>query len=341
MMVKSTMLALTLAALSGGARAQEPTPLPDFHPLVPEVQARAYPITPEKGYAVHQLKPKVYLVTDGGYQSMFVITGKGVVLFDAPPSMARHLLQAVSDVTREPITALVYSHAHVDHIGGAGLILQQRPGLRIIAEEGTRDFLQEMNDPDRPLPTTTFKDHETLKIGSMTAELAVGHWHSPSGDLFIRLPEDHVVMAVDAFSAGSVPFMGLDLSQNVDEYRKVFDRLLATDADVIVPGHHNNAATRADVAEVKRYVDDVISTAQRVQLAGDSALAGEALKKYGHENTYAVGRVLMDHEVAACAREITSRWNGKLDDVDVWAPSHCQTAIVYTEWDVGPHGHLD
>jgi hypothetical protein len=31
----------------------------------------------------------------------------------------------------------------------------------------------------------------------------------------------------------------------------------------------------------------------------------------------------------------------KLDNVDVWAESHCRTALVYFEWDVGPRPTTD
>jgi uncharacterized protein with von Willebrand factor type A (vWA) domain len=35
-----------------------------------------------------KVKPSVFVVTDGGYQALFAATGKGVALFDAPPSRA-------------------------------------------------------------------------------------------------------------------------------------------------------------------------------------------------------------------------------------------------------------
>ena len=47
---------------------------------------------PQKGYLVQELKPNVFMITDGGYESAFVTIGKGVVLFDAPPSFARHIV---------------------------------------------------------------------------------------------------------------------------------------------------------------------------------------------------------------------------------------------------------
>ena len=29
-------------------------------------------------------------------------------------------------------------------------------------------------------------------------------------------------------------------------------------------------------------------------------------------------------------------WITKFEGVDIWAASHCRTALVYAEWDVGP-----
>jgi glyoxylase-like metal-dependent hydrolase (beta-lactamase superfamily II) len=257
-------------------------------------------------------------------------------LFDAPPSVASHIGQAVADVTSEPVVRLVYSHMHVDHIGGASLILTQHPKIEIIAEEGVARFLREQKDPSRPEPTSVFKDHLTLAMGSVTAELKVGYWHSPPGDLFIYLPSRKVLMAVDTMSSGSVPFMGFDLTMNTDAYLKVFDQLLAYDFDILVPGHHSNPSTRDDVKLVKDYVMDIYTTIRRIHDSGHEALKARAVEEYGKENSYPTARVLMDTEVDECAGEIKNRWITSLDNVDVWAPSQCRTALVYYEWDVGP-----
>jgi glyoxylase-like metal-dependent hydrolase (beta-lactamase superfamily II) len=337
-MLKSCLIAFATAAMASSASAQSSEPLPDYRPLLPQVQARAYPIDRAKGYVVKALKPGVFLVTDGVYQVMFAPTGKGVVLFDAPGSLAPHLVGAVAEVTPEPIKILVYSHAHVDHIGGAGTLLRQLPGLQIVAEQGVADFLREVRDPDRPIPTRTFRRHETLTLGSLKADLQVGHWHSATGDLMIELPQARVLMAVDVFSPGSVPFMGLDLTQDMHEYLKVFDQILARDWDVLVGGHLNNPATRDDVRQMKAYVDDVYVTAARLDQAGDPGLFTRAVGKYGPENLYAAGGVVIDQEIDQCARELVSRWSGQLNNVDVEAPSQCRTALIYAHWDVGAHG---
>jgi glyoxylase-like metal-dependent hydrolase (beta-lactamase superfamily II) len=330
----TVLIAVTALSVATYAVAQDGH-LPDYAPLLPQAKARAWAVDPQKGYLVRQIKPDIFVVTDGSYQALFVTTGKGVVLFDAPPSFAQHIVPAVTDVTTEPIVKLVYSHIHVDHIGGAGLILKQNPKIEIVAEEGVTKFLREQNDPNRPVPTRMFKDHETLNSGSATAELKVGQWHSPPGDLFIYLPDKNVLMAVDTMSSGSVPFMGLDLTMNMDAYLKVFDHVLAYDFDVLVPGHHSNPSTRDDVKQVKDYVMDIYNTIQRIHESDHRSLIAQAVQKYGSDNSYAVARVLIDSEVTQCAQEIKERWMTKLDNVDVWAVSQCRTALVYFEWDVG------
>jgi glyoxylase-like metal-dependent hydrolase (beta-lactamase superfamily II) len=285
---------------------------------------------------VQQLKPDVYMITEGAYESAFVTTGKGVVLFDAPPSFANHIVEAVAETTREPIVEIVYTHIHVDHIGGAGLILKQVPKLEILAEEGTADFLREMHDPNRPMPTHTFKDHFLFKLGSLTADMKVGHWHTPEGDLLISIPDKKVIIAIDAFSAGATPFMGFDLTMNMHEYLKFFDQMGAMDFDLLVAGHHGTPATKADLEVAKAYVTDVYNTIARVLQEDHQALKTQAVQKYGPENKWAIASVLINDEIDECARQIKGRWIDRLEGVDIWAASHCQTALVYAEWDVGP-----
>jgi glyoxylase-like metal-dependent hydrolase (beta-lactamase superfamily II) len=328
-------LRMVLSFSTISTAAAQDAGLPNYAPLLPQAKARAWQVDPLKGYAVRELKPNVFMVTDGGYQALFVTTTRGVTLFDAPPSVASHIGDAVADVTSEHIVRLVYSHAHVDHIGGAGRILRQNPNIEIVAEEGVARFLRDQKDPTRPEPTRAFKERETLTLGAVTADLKVGYWHSPPGDLFISLPSRKILMAVDTMSSGSVPFMGFDLTMNMDAYLKVFDQLLAYDFDILVPGHHSNPSTRDDVKLVKDYVMDVYGTIKRIHESDHGALVAQAREKYGRENSYPAARVLIDSEVEQCAQEIGMRWISKLDSVDVWAPSQCRAALVYFEWDVG------
>jgi len=326
--------ALTVALLAPlAALAQQENALPDFVPVLPAIKAQALDI-PAKGYLVKQVKSDVYVVTDGAYQSVFVTTGKGVVLFDAPPTFAAKLPQAVAEVSREPIVELVYSHSHLDHIAGAEVLNKEIKGLRILAEEGTAALLREKRDPRRPVPTQTFRDHYQLKLGTLHAELKRSDWHSPAGDLFIYLPQRKFLMAVDTVVAGHVPFLDFDLSTNMHSYLKVFDELLAYDFDVLVPGHLTYLAGRADVQQTKEYAFDVYHTIKRIHDGSDQmATATRAAVKYGWDNKFALYRTVLDGMIDSCTAEVRTRWIDRLAAVDVFGASHCRAALIYARWD--------
>ena len=74
-------------------------------------------IPPEKGYVVEEIRGGLYWVTDGSYNTMFMVTDEGVVVIDAPPSIGANYLKAIAEVTDKPINYVIYSHSHLDHIG--------------------------------------------------------------------------------------------------------------------------------------------------------------------------------------------------------------------------------
>jgi len=94
----------------------------------------------------------LYALSDNGWQSAFPVTDAGVIVFDAPASYGKHIPEAVTKVTKQPIKMLIYSHLHKDHIGGS-IAFKSIPGLQIIALDTVSDFLKEMKDPNRLIPT--------------------------------------------------------------------------------------------------------------------------------------------------------------------------------------------
>ena len=137
--------------------------LQDYVPVLPETLAKRLTVDPKKGYLVQQIKPDVYLMTDGIWQSVFITTGKGVILIDAPQSYGKHIKAAVSEVTKEPIKTLVYTHTHVDHIGGS-THLRGINNLKIISSKHVANYLKEKQDPRRLVPTNTFQKNYVINI---------------------------------------------------------------------------------------------------------------------------------------------------------------------------------
>jgi len=122
------------------------------------------PDIPAAGCRVTELGGGAYGITSGLVTTMFLVTRHVVVVEDAPPDLGGRLLTGIEEVTTEPVTHLIYSHAHADHIGSAQL--QARDGLKIIAHELTARFIREANDDNRPLPSETFSGTRSeLSIG--------------------------------------------------------------------------------------------------------------------------------------------------------------------------------
>ena len=93
------------------------------------------PTIPSKGYLVKEIRDGLFWVTDGAYNTMFLVTDEGVVAIDAPPTIGTNYLKAISEVTNKPITHVIYSHAHIDHIGAAGMFPEN--AVIIAQEEAT------------------------------------------------------------------------------------------------------------------------------------------------------------------------------------------------------------
>ena len=319
---------LALAGTSTSAQEAE-----QYVPVLPKVIERMLPVDYSKGYLVVTIAPDVYVITDGIYQSMFVTTGEGVILFDAPPSFGQNIEKAVAEVTEEPIRKLVYSYAHVDHTAGAEF-LKDIPDLEIIAEQEVGDFLSEMQDPRRLLPTTTFVGEHEIRFGSAQIELKKMEYHSNEGDLLIYLPNQRVLMAVDTFPPGYVPFMNFDLTMNMHAYLKMCDQLLAYDCDVLVPGHSTSLGTREDVIENKDYAMDVYSTVKRIHNGTDQNQAMmEVIEEYGAGNLFLIFEKVLDAIVQESYREIRDRWINRLAGVDVFGESHAERMMIYVRWD--------
>src|SRR6476646_11582227 len=97
--------------------------LPDYAPVP---KASPGPAVNDRGYYVGQVERNLYWITDGDYNSAFLTTRDGVVLFDAPPTIGHNIQRAVNEMAAangvsNAVTHLIYSHHHADHAGASSL----------------------------------------------------------------------------------------------------------------------------------------------------------------------------------------------------------------------------
>ena len=224
-------------------------------------EAAKGPTIPAKGYLVQQIRYHLYWVTDGSYNTMFLVTDKGVVAVDAPPSIGKNYLKAIAEVTNKPVTYVIYSHAHLDHIGAPGIFPKN---ATFIAQQETPAELQRAKSVANnvsmvpPIPTVTFTKNYTLQIGNQTLKLDYyGVNHLP-GNIFMYAPKQKVLMLVDIIFPGWVPFPYLAIAKDVAGFIKTHEIALNNyDFDTIVAGHLTRLGTRNDVIVQKEFVSDL------------------------------------------------------------------------------------
>src|SRR5438876_5011046 len=286
------------------------------HLEVPE-SSKGPAIDPAKGYRIQDLGQGLYMVTDNGYQSMFMVYDKGVVVVDAPTSYAQYIPKAIAEVTDKSITHVIYSHSHIDHIGGT-------KGLGghaiIIAQEETKRLLLRANDSNRPIPTITFKDKYTLKVGGKILELSYhGVAHEP-GNIFIYAPAQKTLMVVDVIFPGWMPWRRFALAQDVPGYFAQVKEINDMDWDTLVGGHVERTGTHADVALQLEFMNDLKDAARR---ALKSTKIREELAPVDRGNPWAVYGNYIDRVVIQCVKELTPKWSTKLGGYDVYIWDQC------------------
>jgi glyoxylase-like metal-dependent hydrolase (beta-lactamase superfamily II) len=182
----------------------------------------------------------------------FVITPEGVVVVDAlgSPRLAERLTQAIRQLTDKPVTHVIVTHYHADHIYGLQHFKQL--GAKIVAHGASREYIQSdtarlrleasradlapwINAQTRIVPADLWIDGPTsLKVGGVVFELTpVGPSHTPE-DLTVYVPSEKVLFAGDLFFNGRLPFVG---QANSRQWILSLERLLAFDARAVVPGH--------------------------------------------------------------------------------------------------------
>ena len=119
------------------------------HPNITKLKNHSSEFSPE----IIQLNKNVYVAVgyDGSNASM-VIGEQGVVIIDALRALgaAEKVAEEFRRITNEPVKALIYTHGHQDHTGGASAFIGKSKGVKVIAREGFKEELQERS-PVEPI----------------------------------------------------------------------------------------------------------------------------------------------------------------------------------------------
>jgi glyoxylase-like metal-dependent hydrolase (beta-lactamase superfamily II) len=209
----------------------------------------------------------------------FVVTGDGVVVFDAlgTPALGRAMRVAIAKVTSQPIRRVILSHYHADHI--YGLQEFKSPGVEIWAQRKAEIYLASgvaverlaqrradlapwVDADTRIVRPDLWIDGDTdFRLGGLTFRLLYSEGaHSPE-DIMLYVVDDRVLYAGDLLFAGRVPFVG-----NADSagWLKAMDKMIALAPTVVIPGHGGASKDVArDLALTRDYLSYLRETMGR------------------------------------------------------------------------------
>jgi len=285
---------------------------PDYVAIPPSALG---PALNDNGYYVGRVERNLFWVTDGTYQSAFLATGEGVVLFDAPPTIGHNLRRAVDEIAEaegvtNTVTHLVYSHHHADHAGAANLFGDD---LVRIGHEDTRRLLLRDNDPTRPAPEVTFRDTYTLRVGGERVELAFhGPNHSPD-NIFIHFPDHDALMLIDIVNSGWVSIYNCNLSDDIPGYIDAPATALRYPWKTYIGGHLGRLGTREDIELHQAYVADIVESSRAALSTVDPA---PYWAHYG-QNVWAAVRGYLNEVTDTATAPVVKKYTGLLAAADI------------------------
>lgn len=209
----------------------------------------------------------VFSFRSGQYSNMILQTRDGFVVLDpldpgAATRIVAHLRRLAPDLG---LAAIVYSHHHADHAGGARVLLDAYgDDVPIIAHELTARLLESHPDDVVVSPSLLIQPPWSRRFGELTLELrSVGPNHT--ADMLVGWVREHrLVYAVDFLNNASVAYRDLP-GAHLPEYWDSIDTVASWPIRHAVFGHGPPGDARTVHAQARYWAD--VRAATRAALA--------------------------------------------------------------------------
>lgn len=208
-------------------------------------------------YILQKLTDRVYFFQRQFYGTLFYVGDEGVLVFDALEGRSAALEAAIDEVTDLPITAILYSHNHADHIAGAPELIAANPGVRVIATHATVELMDRLGS-GLPRPTEVLaEDAESFSFEGLTVRVAAfgsdAHAHDHAAYV---LEGTGVVHVPDVINPDQPPFWSFAGAEGYLGYRDLIDQIDALEWEYL-SGGHGNVGSRDDIAFYRQFLGDL------------------------------------------------------------------------------------
>ena len=232
---------------------------------------------------VEKLSDALYVLRGGGGNTAAFIMSSGVMLVDTKVSgWGQPLLQKLKTLTDKPVTTIVNTHTHFDHVNGNA---EFPATVDIVTHENTKRYMEQWNDVyglqiDNPspfkanggvgLPKRTFSDTLTLGRGADQVDLFFYGPAHTGGDTWVVFRNARVMHAGDAFATKGAPIMDKNNGGSALRYAETIARAAKTpNVDRVITGH-STMMTMADLRTFGEFNGEFVRAAQAAKKAGKS-----------------------------------------------------------------------
>lgn len=311
------------------------------------------PVSPDDGFSLTEIRPGVYSFFDGTYRTLILYSGRRLTAVDFPESTFRDGQYLVTIAAKTILNAeiptridMVYSHRHLDHIGGAGSFLadmrREFPGAQVFVwgTKVTQNFLASLERSTIPNVTVFVSEKRTVNIADgLNLELInAGDGHTED-DLaaYIRPSANNpgLVHLVDYLTPGFAPFFRFSVTPDVSALIQAQEKVLKLDWEVYSGGHgklgrkndlRTNIQYTMDTLRFNREAAAEVTTEQLLE-AGVGRVNDPSAVEFGNGGWAFVTAANVQGEI--CTRKLISKYGCTLGSVAVFAPSHCNVAFFY------------
>ncbi len=234
---------------------------------------------------VSNISGDVYLFRNNFHNSVFTITGDGVVVTDPISAGAAAWLKAeIEKLTDQPITHLVYSHSHGDHASG-GAEFGNVPN--VVAHANAPEAI------DGVAINWRFGKTMQFDVGGKSFELTwLGPGHGTDLAALIIRPEN-VAFVVDAVASKRLFYRDFP-GANVDEWTDQVRKVQGLDFEILAGGH-GPVGVKGDVDDALAYLAEMRAAVLEGLKAGksvDELAASITMDAYADWLNYAEWREL-------------------------------------------------
>jgi cyclase len=221
---------------------------------------------------VEKVKDNLYVLRGGGGNTAVFVTANGVTIVDAKnPGWGQPILDKVKELTPKPITTLINTHTHGDHVSGN---VEFPATVDVVVQENTKTNMEKMDifkqNDNRGMAKRTFKDKMTIGSGADQIDLYYfGPGHT-NGDAWVVFPALRIVHSGDIFANKGLPLIDGANGGSVLHIHETLNKAHSgiKNVDTIINGHTPANTTWADLKEFADFNKDFLTWAQAELKAG-------------------------------------------------------------------------